>query len=456
MKNGNGHAVEGNGHIAETERGVNFCELSTYLSSIAQSHNFIFFTDNYSDTLTLLDGARLYLNQFMALMEKKVLHSWRNWLLLLIQIIIPITFITITIVIVRSWGGNKDLPKLELSLKTYSPTVTTIQLDPTVWTDSIENKIYENYRQQFEFFPRDVYEIDTTNGDMIEHYLNKSKKFLARVNNRYLFGVTIDKPNITVWFNNQPYHASPISLSLLHNAILKTVCGKTCTITVANRPLPYRAESRMMMLQAGNNLGFQLSFNIGFAMAFVASFFVIVYIKERVTKAKLLQFVSGVNVVMYWMTSFLWDYLIFVVIAILMTTTIGVFQEEGYSTFEQLGRIFFVLIMFGFAVLPFIYIAAFFFSAPASGFTKMSIIFIFMGVAMYTVVFSMRFEGFNLAHVADTLTWIFLTVPHFALSNAFSNINMVNVLTDVCARQCDMMGLCGQDLCDRNARCCSE
>ena len=195
-----------------------------------------------------------------------------------------------------------------------------------------------------------------------------------------------------------------------------------------------------MMLQAGNNMGFQLSFNIGFAMAFVASFFVIVYIKERVTKAKHLQFVSGINVVMYWLTAFLWDYLTFIVIALLMTVTIGVFQEDGFSTFQELGRIYFVFIMFGFAVLPFVYIAAFFFNAPASGFTKMSIIFIFLGVAMYTVVFSMRFEGFNLKHVADTLTWIFLTVPHFALSNALSNINIVNVLTNVCARQCTFTG----------------
>lgn len=143
-------------------------------------------------------------------------------------------------------------------------------------------------------------------------------------------------------------------------------------------------------------------------------------------------------------------------LALLMTITIGVFQEDGYSTFEELGRIYFVLIMFGFAVLPFIYISAFFFTAPASGFTKMSIIFIFLGVAMYTVVFSMRFEGFNLKHVADTLTWIFLAVPHFALSNAFSNINMVNVLTDVCKRQCQLLGMCGQALCEANPRCCSE
>lgn len=68
----------------------------------------------------------------------------------------------------------------------------------------------------------------------------------------------------------------------------------------------------------------------------------------------------------------------------------------------------------------------------------------------------MRFDGFNLKHVADTLTWIFLTVPHFALSNAMSNINMVNVLTDVCRRQCDILGVCGQELCEFNARCCGK
>ena len=348
------------------------------------------------------------------------------------------------------------MPNLALTMETYDPTVTTVEFNSSNWVDSIETKIFEGYRQQFSKLARNQHELQVISGDMIPHYLKKSKQFLARVNSRYLFGVTIESPNITVWYNNQPYHTSPISLSLLHNAVLRAVSERDVSIRVSNNPLPYRSESRMMMLQAGNNLGFQLSFNIGFAMAFVASFFVIVYIKERVTKAKLLQFVSGVNVVMYWLTAFLWDYLLFVIIAFLMTATIGAFQEDGYKTFEQLGRIYFVLIMFGFAVLPFIYIAAFFFNAPASGFTKMSIIFIFMGVAMYTVVFSMRFEGFNLKHVADTLTWIFLIVPHFALSNAFSNMNIVNVLNDVCRRQCDLVGICGDQLCEINSRCCSK
>lgn len=413
-------------------------------------------SDNYSDTLTLLIGIRLYLNQFIALIEKKILHTWRNWVLLLIQTLIPIIFISITIIIVRSWGGTQNLPKLGLSLSTYNPTVTTVEFNTSNWADSIETKIFEGYRQQFKELPRDRYELNVISKPMIPHYLKLAETILSRLNNRYLFGVTIESPNITVWYNNQPYHTSPISLSLLHNAVLRAVSQRNVSISVSNKPLLFRAESRMIMLQAGNNLGFQLSFNIGFAMAFVASFFVILYIKERVTKAKLLQFVSGINVVMYWFTAFLWDYLLFVTIAFLMTATIGAFQEDGYSTFQELGRIYFVLLMFGFAVLPFIYIAAFFFNAPASGFTKLSIIFIFLGVAMYTVVFSMRFEGFDLKNVADTLTWIFLTVPHFALSNAFSNMNMVNVLNDVCRRQCDLLGICGDELCEVNPRCCSE
>jgi ATP-binding cassette subfamily A (ABC1) protein 3 len=393
----------------------------------------------------------------MALMEKKILNSWRNLLLLFIQILIPVSFISITIIIVRSWGGNRDLTPLKLNIRTYKPTVTTVQFDPTVWTDSIESRIYEHYRRQFNGLQKDNFQLDTITRDMTSHYLQKSREFLARVNRRYLFGATIQKLNITVWFNNQPYHTSPISLGMMHNAVMKMISNGNCSITVVNKPLPYRTESRMMMLQAGNNLGFQLSFNVGFAMAFVASFFVIAYIKERVTKAKLLQFVSGINVLMYWITAFMWDYLIIILISLLMTITIGAFQEDGYSTFEQLGRIYFVLIMFGFAVLPFIYIAAFFFHAPASGFTKMSIIFIFLGVAMYTVVFSMRFEGFNLRHIADTLTWIFLAIPHFSLSNAFTSIHTVNVFINICDRQCTILGICDQQKqCEVNSRCCSK
>lgn len=44
-----------------------------------------------------------------------------------------------------------------------------------------------------------------------------------------------------------------------------------------------------------------------FAMSFVPASFVLFLIEERVSKAKHLQFVSGVKPVLYWLTNFTWD-----------------------------------------------------------------------------------------------------------------------------------------------------
>lgn len=88
----------------------------------------------------------------------------------------------------------------------------------------------------------------------------------------------------------------------------------------------------MTQLNAGNDLGFNLAFNIGFAMAFVTAMFVMFYIKERVTRAKLLQFVSGVNKFIFWITSFVIDYVIFILISLLFIGILAAYQKAGYST----------------------------------------------------------------------------------------------------------------------------
>ena len=97
----------------------------------------------------------------------------------------------------RSWGGNKDLPKLSFSLNTYNPTVTTVQFNSSAWADSIETKIFENYLSQFI-----GHTLDVINENMSEYYIRKSQQFLARVNSRYLYGVTIEQPNITGEFKS--------------------------------------------------------------------------------------------------------------------------------------------------------------------------------------------------------------------------------------------------------------
>jgi ATP-binding cassette, subfamily A (ABC1), member 3 len=214
------------------------------------------------------------------------------------------------------------------------------------------------------------------------------------------------------------------------------------------------------MLRAGNNLGFQLAFNLGFAFAFVSAFYVIGYVKERVSKAKLLQVVSGVNMAVYWTTAFIWDYATFVVTTFLTLLTLFAFQEEQWTHIDELGRAFLVIMISGVCFLPMVYLGSLLFSIPATGFTRMSILFIFTGTGMFTIIFTMRFEEFELVDRARVMTYIFLIFPHFALSDAISNINIVNSVRAVCEQSCENNIFCNniEDLCaiPDLERCCSK
>lgn len=105
--------------------------------------------------------------------------------------------------------------------------------------------------------------------------------------------------------------------------------------------------------------------------------------QERECKAKLLQFVSGVNVFTFWMTSFLWDYFTYFITTILLVATLAAFQEDGWSSPAELGRTLLVFLLFGFAMLPMTFLAAKFFTIPSTGFTRMTMINIFTGTTSH-------------------------------------------------------------------------
>lgn len=61
---------------------------------------------------------------------KKFLSSLRAWVLFIIQNVIPIFFVVMTFVIVRSISRDQDLPPLTMSLEPYKETVTVVEGTP--------------------------------------------------------------------------------------------------------------------------------------------------------------------------------------------------------------------------------------------------------------------------------------------------------------------------------------
>ncbi|XP_049296749.1 phospholipid-transporting ATPase ABCA3-like [Anopheles funestus] len=404
-----------------------------------------------TETYELQTGSKLLWSQIRAMFCKKYLSFIRSWKISTLQILLPMMFVLLVIAIVRFFPNNVVLPPLEITLTSYDRT-------STVLSTSVRNApIVAAYEETIKHSSGSGHHtLTVTERNFTEFILQKSTENIRTVDNTFMIGASLDviNRNFTAWFNNKAYHTAPLSLSVLYNALARTICTN-CSITVTNKPLPYSSHVRFLRTQSGSNLGFQLAFNTGFAMAFVGALYILYYVRERASGSKLLQFVSGVNAITFWGISFLWDFGVYCVAMALYIGTLAAFGEEGWSTPEELGRVVIVFVCFGLAVIPFTYLGAYCFDVPSTGFIKMLIFNIFTGTVMFTAVFLLKVKDFDLRHVAETMEWIYMVFPLFALSHSLNNINVMETTRQICDAYCDAMPFCTPQLaCKFNELCC--
>lgn len=188
---------------------------------------------------------------------------------------------------------------------------------------------------------------------------------------------SITQTNLTAFFDNEAYHSAPLALNLLFNAILKSVC-EMCSIEVTNEPFAASQE----MISTGKDpaeasIAFALS--TGMIYAIFVPLFILFYVKERVCRSKLLQVVSGIDIFVYWLASFLWDLVLFIIFTVIFLVGVVINQKELPTSFALQAQLFLILLVFAFAALPMIYMAAFIFRVPSTGVTSLLFFFFLIG-----------------------------------------------------------------------------
>lgn len=134
------------------------------------------------------------------------------------------------------------------------------------------------------------------------------------------------------------------------------------------------------------------------------------------------------NAITFWLTSLLWDFLVYIFIAILVLLTIAIFQRDGYASINELFRTFLLLIFFGLSVLPVNYLMSFVFKAPGSGCTAMVLLNLLTGIALFVISFVMKGLSDDARIAADVLRYFFMVFPQFALCDGINNLNTVFVM----------------------------
>uniref|UniRef100_A0A8C2XKY0 P-type phospholipid transporter n=1 Tax=Cyclopterus lumpus TaxID=8103 RepID=A0A8C2XKY0_CYCLU len=243
-----------------------------------------------------------------------------------------------------------------------------------------------------------------------------------------------------VWYNNKGWHAMVSFVNVMNNGLLRASLPpgperRRHGITAYNHPLNLTKEQLTEMAMMATSVDVLVSICVIFAMSFVPASFVLFLIEERVSKAKHLQFVSGVKPILYWLANFTWDMLNYTVPASMVVLIFICFQQQSYVSETNLPALVLLLLLYGWSITPLMYPASFVFSVPSTAYVVLTSINLFIGINGSIATFVLElFVDEHLNEVNRILKKVFLIFPHFCLGRGLIDMAKNQAMADAFQR----------------------
>jgi len=328
----------------------------------------------------------LLLNQFYILIKKRFIHSKRNLSLIISQIIIPIAVLLINLIYLK-YAPIKpgDSPLLKMEITRYSNNFVPYYLEygnSSIAVDQL-SKLYAT-----QFIPPNSLPFnlkDNTSVTLCSNRRGSINDFLSclgHLSYNYIiddyivaadfFSDNNNNLSIVSHFNNQPFHVPPLATNVITNTLFKYYTNSTDNkIIVNNHPLPRNLQGKITDQQLKDMTGFNVGSGLTFGFSFLIASFVIFIIKERSSNSKHLQFMSGCNSHVFWISSLVWDivnYMFAVIIVLLLLRAFSIMEFLGsYRWLITLG----LLVLYGFAHISQMYLFSYLFKVSSTGFATM-------------------------------------------------------------------------------------
>uniref|UniRef100_A0A3Q3FI08 P-type phospholipid transporter n=1 Tax=Labrus bergylta TaxID=56723 RepID=A0A3Q3FI08_9LABR len=247
--------------------------------------------------------------------------------------------------------------------------------------------------------------------------------------------------NIKVWYNNKGWHAMVAFMNVANNAILRAFLPHSAKpvefgITAINHPLNLTKEQLSEVTVLTTSVDAVVAICVIFAMSFIPASFVLYLIQERVTKAKHLQFVSGVSPLVYWVANFFWDMMNYTLSTAMVVGIFMAFDKKCYTSPSNLPALVTLLLLYGWSVTPMMYPMSYIFNIPSTAYVSLSCINLFIGINSSAITFILELFENNrpLLMFNEWLKKGLLVLPHFCLGRGLIDMAMNQAVTDVYAR----------------------
>merc|ERR1719183_2242789 len=220
----------------------------------------------------------------------------------------------------------------------------------------------------------------------------------------------------TLHTNFTSLHAAPVFLSSVHNALL-TSYDHDASISVTNHPFPETLRQASVTQSTGALLAVIF---VMIAFSFLPASYALFVVRERETKAKHQQTVSGVSNFAYWTSTWLWDFTSFMLPMVLTLLMLQLFDVEAMIG-EAFTAVVLLLICYGASVSTFVYCLSSFFRSPSMAQNSLLALNLLLGLVLMIAAFVMDIID-STAEVNATLKNVYRIFPPFCLGNGLLSI----------------------------------
>nr|XP_043635410.1 ABC transporter A family member 1 [Erigeron canadensis] len=345
-----------------------------------------------------------------ALLIKRWISARRDRKTIVFQLLIPALFLFIGLLLLEL-KSHPDQPSITFTTSNFNPLLSgeggggPIPFDLSLpiareVSHYIEGGWIQIFKESSYRFP----DPNTTLEDAIEAagptlgpiLLSMSEYLMSSFNESYesRYGAIVMHPQkddgsigYTVLHNSTCQHAAPTFINLMNAAILRlATLDKNMTIQTRNHPLPMTESQR---LQRQDLDAFSAAIIVSIAFSFIPASFAVPIVKEREIKAKHQQLISGVSILSYWISTYIWDFISFLVPSSFAMVLFYIFGLEQFIGSGSLLPTVLILLEYGAAIASSTYCLTFFFSEHSMAQNVVLLAHFFTGIILMVMSFIM-------------------------------------------------------------------
>lgn len=380
-----------------------------------------------------------------ALLIKRAVSTRRDQKTVVFQLIIPAIFLLLGLLLIKL-KPHPDQQSVTFTTAHFNPLLTggggggpipfdlSLQIAKEV-SEHVHGGWVQKFRETTYRFPNSekalADAIEAAGPTLGPILLSMSEYLMSSLNETYQsrYGAVImDKQSedgslgYTVLHNSTCQHAGPTFINLINSAVLRlSTLNENMTIQTRNHPLPM-TESQ---LQQHHDLdAFEVAVVVTMAFSFIPASFAVAIVKEREVKAKHQQLISGVSVLSYWASTYLWDFISFLFpssFAILLFFIFGLDQFIGRESFFSTVLIF---LGYGSSIASSTYCLTFFFSEHSMAQNAVLLVHFFTGIILMVISFIMGFIE-STAQANSLLKNFFRLSPGFCFADGLASLALL-------------------------------